>query len=97
MLVLVERQYNITAFQTNIPASWPGCRINGYILYLVFQSKHFILPSTLRGKGPGLRLTATALVTAIITLITSAAPHHDVAADITGRGITLHTLCSSAH
>jgi len=67
----------------NIPASRPGCGINGYILYLVFQSKHV--------------LAATTLVTAVIAFITGAAAHHDVAAYIAGRCITLHTLCSSAH
>jgi hypothetical protein len=36
-------------FKINIPAPWPGCRINGYFLYLVFPS--FILSASLSGKA----------------------------------------------
>lgn len=74
---------NRNSTKTNIPAFWPGCRINGYTLYLVFQSKH------------GWGLTATALVSAVKAFVTGSAAHHDMAAYVTGWCITLHTLGSS--
>lgn len=42
-------------------------------------------------------LTATTLVAAIQTFVAGAAAHHDVAAYITGRGITLHVLICRIH
>ena len=90
------RIYHRNFTKQNIPARGRD-EFNGYFLNIsegtlrwFFQSVR-VLKNQVREDRP-LVLTATTLVATVQTLITSAAAHHDMTADITGRRIALHIL-----
>lgn len=64
---------------------------------IFFSLLHSVERAGVVHRTPSERSAATSLVTTIITFITGAAAHHDMTTYITGRGITLHTLCSGTH
>lgn len=67
-----------------------GSKAGRPIFFIASLSERFPPPSGEARWG----LTAAALVAAVQAFVTGAAAHHDMAAYITGRGITLHALGS---
>lgn len=87
----------------------PGSRLYG-ILLITKVERFFV--TALQIKDPAFRrdpsystqwlvnkllLTATHAITAIQTLITCSAPHRNMSASITSRGIALHALRGYVH